>query len=536
MSLLYNVLFAWKCKGTHHKLALDALPLMDRPDAEQWTNVFLQHIEIYLDGSKAPDTKFRDFRNHVLHVSDNWWGGAVKAAERWYDQTVDLLEARKWPEAIYAAGVLTHYVTDPVQPFHTGQSDAETKIHRAAEWSISKSYDDLRLLLMEEYGGWPTVQLPDGDDWLEELICQGAELSHQHYEPLVRQYNFKAGVKNPPAGLSPDCRRRIAGLIGQAVGMVSVILNQALDDADVSPPPANVTVQGALSAMSIPVFWVTKRMADQKERKIVEAMFRELQETGDIVHTLPEDDRVIRDLHAREVLGIEPKQTTQEEPAAAAVPQQAPDRQQTAAPRTEVTGAAAEMETEPASTERKAPPAAPPGEKNSDQQPAAAQSPAENSRPLRFYLELDSPVVDAPSIGPKTASRLKRAKITTVKQLLEAIPHEVVERLSVRHISAEVLTEWQQQARLVCRVPGLRGHDAQLIVACGLETAEELAESTPERLLEDVEALLATTEGERIIRGGTPPDLREVSHWIASAGRSRDLAEATDTASVAAAA
>src|SRR5437868_4582119 len=125
MSVCFDVLFAWKCSSTHHKLAMDALRHLRRVDAEDWTNLFLRFIEFYLDGSKAPDNRFKGFRNHVLHVREGFWGGAVAAAESWYGRTVEALRRQQWPDAVYAAGVLSHYYTDPIQPFHTGQSDAE---------------------------------------------------------------------------------------------------------------------------------------------------------------------------------------------------------------------------------------------------------------------------------------------------------------------------------------------------------------------------------------------------------------------------
>ena len=79
-STLFNVLFVWKCSSTHHKLALDALNQIRGDAAENWRNLCLKNIETYLDGSKAPDNKFKDFKNHVLHVRDNNWGGAVEAS------------------------------------------------------------------------------------------------------------------------------------------------------------------------------------------------------------------------------------------------------------------------------------------------------------------------------------------------------------------------------------------------------------------------------------------------------------------------
>ena len=77
MSLLFRIVYAAHATGTHHKLALDALRSLDSADAEGWRRLFLKHAEIYMQGSKAPDNEFKDFKNHVLHVRDNYWGGAL---------------------------------------------------------------------------------------------------------------------------------------------------------------------------------------------------------------------------------------------------------------------------------------------------------------------------------------------------------------------------------------------------------------------------------------------------------------------------
>ena len=147
MSLLFNVLFANECTSTHHKIALDALRHLEDEDAPLWRNLFLYYFDAYLDGSKAPDKKFKDFRNHVLHVQDDYWGGACEKANEWYVLTVRHLKQGAWSKAAYSAGVLSHYFTDPFMPFHSGQSEEETQIHRAVEWSITKSYDELQNIL-----------------------------------------------------------------------------------------------------------------------------------------------------------------------------------------------------------------------------------------------------------------------------------------------------------------------------------------------------------------------------------------------------
>ena len=109
MSLLYRVIYATHANGSHHKLALDSLQRLTRHDADAWQRLFLKHVELYLDGSKAPDKQFKDFKNHVLHVRDKFWGGAPEKVESWYAHLVTALRDRNWPEAAWCAGVLSHY-------------------------------------------------------------------------------------------------------------------------------------------------------------------------------------------------------------------------------------------------------------------------------------------------------------------------------------------------------------------------------------------------------------------------------------------
>ena len=143
MNLLFRIVYAAHATGTHHKLALDALRHLQCTDADLWQRLFLAHAKLYLEGSKAPDNEFKDFKNHVLHTRDGYWGGAPEKVRSWYQHLVEALAQQDWQTAVHCAGVLSHYYTDPLQPFHTAQSEAENNIHRAVEWSISKAYDAL---------------------------------------------------------------------------------------------------------------------------------------------------------------------------------------------------------------------------------------------------------------------------------------------------------------------------------------------------------------------------------------------------------
>lgn len=147
---------------------------------------------------------------------------------------------------------------------------------------------------------------------------------------------------------------------------------------------------------------------------------------------------------------------------------------------------------------------------------------AENES-LRFYLNRSDDVESAPSIGPKTAQRLAKAGVYTVDDLLKADPATVAEKLANRRISDETIIQWQNQAGLMCQVPGLRNHDAQILVACGITAAEQLSAKRPADLFAIVGPFAETAEGERIMRRCTKPDLEEVTDWISWAQKSRPL-------------
>ena len=74
-TLLYRVITAHRCRSTHHHITIGAANLLTGPDAGGWRDLMLVLNEDLLEGAKAPDKKFKDFKNHVLHVGDDYWGG-----------------------------------------------------------------------------------------------------------------------------------------------------------------------------------------------------------------------------------------------------------------------------------------------------------------------------------------------------------------------------------------------------------------------------------------------------------------------------
>ena len=146
-----------------------------------------------------------------------------------------------------------------------------------------------------------------------------------------------------------------------------------------------------------------------------------------------------------------------------------------------------------------------------------------NRSEWRFYLDRRSPIVNAPSIGARTAQQLESLGITTVDDLLQANAGELAKRLGNRRVTAELVRQWQQQTVLACRIPQLRGHDAQLLVAVGVTEPEQLAGADPNELLAKVSALVSTKDGKRILRNGKEPDLAEIQEWIEWSSAARAL-------------
>jgi len=512
MNLLFRVVYAAHANGTHHKLALDALRYLECDDAPSWRTVFLKHIEAYLEGSKAPDKEFKDFKNHVLHVRDNYWGGAPEKAESWYQLLVRALREENFGEAAWCAGVLSHYYTDPIHPFHTTQSEAESNIHRAVEWSISKSYNEIRQTGLKQ--GLPEIDAGSGETWLKDMVIAGAELSNRDYETLIARYNFDIGVVDPPGGLDDTCRDLVGRLVVYASCGFARILDRAIAEAGVEPPSVNLTLDSFLATLKIPVKWVARKMSDAAEARAVESMFDELQATGRVDQTLSEDDRTVRDLHAKEVVAPEAERRRSQRQARrndAPLPQgnfprkKSANKSTTQPPRKlqEITASQIQPADLPITQPLQV-----------VEQPVAKPE----KRPQRPYLQLADDVEAAPSIGPKTADRLLAVGVQSIDDLLKAKPEELAEQLATRHIRPATITDWQDQTRLMLEIPGLRVTHSQLFVGAGFRSVEEIAFADPADIMAGMLKFAGTREGQRILGNGTAPDLEAITGWVNAAG------------------
>ncbi len=103
---------------------------------ERWRDVFLANAPQLLKGAKAPDRKFRDFRNHVFHPP---YGGAPEAAERAWRKMVDEFLKGNSRKGVFWAGVSSHYIADVTQPMHTDTSPEEERVHKVFEYAVFKA-------------------------------------------------------------------------------------------------------------------------------------------------------------------------------------------------------------------------------------------------------------------------------------------------------------------------------------------------------------------------------------------------------------
>jgi hypothetical protein len=135
----------------------------------------------------------------------------------------------------------------------------------------------------------------------------------------------------------------------------------------------------------------------------------------------------------------------------------------------------------------------------------------------RFYLSVDDDIVEAPSIGPRTAERLREHGVNRVRDLLGVKAQALSVRIAVRHITAERITSWQHQARLVCTIPFLRGTHAQILVGSGFYAPHSIVTANRDALCTSILRFSTTREGQSVLRSAPPPSLGKIMRWVEQA-------------------
>ncbi|QDT07912.1 hypothetical protein K227x_63410 [Rubripirellula lacrimiformis] len=538
MNPLISILRAAHCRSTHHFFAIDALPMVQTDAGRRLVQVLLRHHDRYLTGAKDPDTRFRDFQNHVVHVTDGYWGGAPRVAHAWYDRMQRYLRTNRPGDAAHAAGVLSHYFTDPMMPLHTQQCEREKVLHRPIEWSVTKSYDAI-LKTWRDDQMRIVFDLSDRVGWLGEAILHGARYANRSYFPLLDTYDLERGRVDPPAGLNLVARRSLAELFGLAITGWARVLERAAGDAEAATgkpiASASLTVGAALASIRVPMRWWIRRIEHRREQECVTRLIREFQRSGTLQENLPAEVDIVHRVvavHRHEMSWQQQRRRAQLASQSTVVEVQTPAPQAEDRPATaEVSaGAAPEIQAVSQSDSETGSPSSAADDRPATipfTRPVTANPFATPAHPMpRCRLSRPSPLVDAPSIGPKTAQRFASIDVETVGQFLDQSAAQMAESLLTYWITTDTVTQWQWQAKLMCEIPGLLARDCQLLAGSQYNSAATVAVCDPHALHQEVSAFAATASGRRCLRGAEPPPLADVQQWIDNAARATQAAMA----------
>ena len=79
------------------------------------------------------------------------------------------------------------------------------------------------------------------------------------------------------------------------------------------------------------------------------------------------------------------------------------------------------------------------------------------------------------------------------------------------------MTDWQDQSRLMMDVPGLRVHDAQILVGAGIRSSADLASASARDVFLSAMDFLTTPQGDRVLWEDAQFEEEEVEGWISMA-------------------
>lgn len=483
MNALIKLLRVTHCRSTHHLFALDALPLMQTDAGSRLARILLRHHERYLAGAIDPDERFRDYQNHVIHANEGYWGGAPRVAQAWYERLQRYLRTDRLSDAAHAAGVLSHYFTDIMQPLHTEICAREKVLHQPIERSVYETYESI-------YRGWQedemriVFQLADRPEWLGEAMLHAARFAHRKRETLLDGYSIEGFSHPPHHGLNVHCRAALAELFGLAITGTARLLERAADESEAKchQPLPRVSLAPSFSwaMVAAPIRWPAKWLSDRGQRSETIALIDEYGRTGSLHEHLPTDvdiaHRVVQVYHDEKYWKKR--------------------RQQRLKSKLTVVRVDSDGEDQDLGTPVTVPPV------------------AVDARQRKW---LSGPLASAPSIGPKTAARLSAIDIDTIEQFL-AMPAEVIsQRLQAYWLTTETIRLWQGQARLKGQLEGLSDVHAQLLAGSGYTSAEAIAQCEPAKLQADVSRFALTTSGRRYLQGGKLPSAKRMARWIVDA-------------------
>jgi hypothetical protein len=259
----------------------------------------------------------------------------------------------------------------------------------------------------------------------------------------------------------------------------------------------------------MPLAWIVRKLSHASEKRAVRAILREYRETGALRKHLPPEVKTVCEERAWDTEHTSKLAAIASKPASltnthtktatselAVMERRDSRRLNLHGPHQAGRFAGSQKESSEAS--------------KAEQAPTTARSAV--SLPS---VELSSGLVNAPSIGHKTAKRFEKIGILNIDQFLEAEPALMVSKLNTGWITEALVLSWQDQARLVCEVPVLRGYEAQLLVAADCRSTGQLAGCEATELHAKIEQICDSRDGRQILQQVShSPSLADVNKWI----------------------
>ncbi len=131
-------------------------------------------------GSITPDVVWQDWDNHLYYPETGEYTAHL-AVGRYFDYVRDNFTIGSWEEGMLAAGILSHYFSDPNIPVHT---DILWDGHEVLETDINNHLDTFN----------PIIGSPEMVANASQLLIDAATIAHQFYDDCVALY---------PTGVQP---------------------------------------------------------------------------------------------------------------------------------------------------------------------------------------------------------------------------------------------------------------------------------------------------------------------------------------------
>ncbi|MFX1563806.1 MAG: zinc dependent phospholipase C family protein [Promethearchaeota archaeon] len=158
--------------ATHMWMVDEAIAEMPAGD---WKTAFEFFSAEVKSGSTTPDQAWQDWDNHLYYPDEPDKYTAHLAVEEWYGYVRNNFTIGEWTKGMFAAGVLSHYFSDPNIPVHT---DDNWSGHGAVETDINQHLGTFSL----------TIAAPQLVADPKQYLIDHAIIAHQYYDDCFTLY------------------------------------------------------------------------------------------------------------------------------------------------------------------------------------------------------------------------------------------------------------------------------------------------------------------------------------------------------------